>query len=519
MTQKPAQAEPIDLWSEPALTADFAVSTRYSGVSMPAKATILAGLLLITLLVCGASGAEVPNAGPLFDRFGLTLEPGERFEAAGPFFYSESKEGENLWAIPPLLSHQTRPQTDSEEWEFAYPVLTYERFGTQYRWQFCQVLSFSGGETQLSTNRHRFSLFPVYFQQRSSDTNENYTAVFPFYGHLKNRFLRDETTFIMFPAYSETRKGDIVTDNYLYPFFHRRHGNGLTGWQAWPFVGHEHKEITTRTNGFNDVQIIGGHDDRFILWPMYFKTLSGIGTENPVSQQGILPFYSLERSPKRDGTTVLWPFFSKVDDREKKYREWDAPWPFVVFAHGEGKTTTRIWPFYSQAHTPTLESDFYLWPIYKFNSVHADPLDRRRTRILFFLYSDLVQKSTETGATLRRKDCWPLFAYRREYNGNTRLQVMAILEPFLPGSHKIERDYSPLYAFWRSEHNPTSGAASQSLLWNLYRRETTPNSKKCSLLFGLFQYQSDSAGKRTRIFYIPLGKTKSTSQPKAAAEH
>ena len=121
-----------------------------------------------------------------------------------------------------------------------------------------------------------------------------------------------------------------------------------------------------------------------------------------------------------------------MDDREKKYREWDAPWPLIVFARGEGKTTTRVWPFFSHAHNATLESDFYLWPIYKYNRVHSAPLDSRRTRICFFLYSDLTEKNTETEAARRRVDFWPFFTYRRDFNGNSRLQVVALLEPFLP---------------------------------------------------------------------------------------
>ena len=63
-----------------------------------------------------------------------------------------------------------------------------------------------------------------YFQQRSSDPALNYTAVVPFYGHLENRFFRDEISFVMFPLYVRSRKSDVVTDNYLFPFFHLRHG-------------------------------------------------------------------------------------------------------------------------------------------------------------------------------------------------------------------------------------------------------------------------------------------------------
>jgi hypothetical protein len=71
----------------------------------------------------------------------------------------------------------------------------------------------------------------------------------------------------------------------------------------------------------------------------------------------------------------------------------------------------------------------------------------------------------------------------------------------------VERSLSPLWSIWRAERNAKTGANSQSLLWNLYRRDATPETKKCSLLFGLFQYQSSPAGKRWRLFYIPMGKT------------
>jgi len=65
---------------------------------------------------------------------------------------------------------------------------------------------------------------------------------------------------------------------------------------------------------------------------------------------------------------------------------------------------------------------------------------------------------------------------------------------------------------WRDEKNATTGASSQSLLWNLYRNERTPEAKKCSLLFGLFQYQKGPEGKRVRLFYVPLGKGTSSNK-------
>jgi len=221
----------------------------------------------------------------------------------------------------------------------------------------------------------------------------------------------------------------------------------------------------------------------------------------------VLPLYLQSRSPNRDVTDVLWPFFSWIDDREKKYHEWQGPWPFVIFTRGEGKTTSRVWPIFSRSHNATLESDSYLWPVYTFKRTHSDPLDLQRTRVAFYLYENTVEKNTSTGVAKRRVDMLPFFTYHRDFNGNTRLQILAPVEPAVPNNRGIERNWSPLWSLWVSENNPQTGARSQSLLWNLYRHESTPTAKKCSLLFGLFQYQSDTDMKKLRLFYIPVMQT------------
>jgi len=458
-------------------------------------------------LVAGAD--DWLHAGLLFDHFSLTLAPGDRTEAVGPFFYDEQRETQHTWAVPPLLSMARDPELELKEFDFLYPLVTYDRYGGQYKLQFFEVFLFAGGPTQRENVRNRFTIFPIYFQQRSTLSNENYTAVVPFYGHLKHRLYHDDIFFVMFPFYSETRKRDVITDNYVYPFVDTRHGNGMHGWQVWPVVGHDQKVVTTSTNGFGDVKTNGGYDSKFVLWPFYLNDKTGIGTTNPAWQQASLPAYSILRSPNRDSTTILWPFFSRVDDRENKYREWDLPWPVIVFARGEGKTTSRVLPFYGHSYNTNLESDFYFWPVYKHNHAHFETLDRDRVRIAFFLYDDVIDKNLETGKSRRRTGLWPFYMRQSDFSGNSRLQVLALLEEFTVGSHKIARDWSPVWSVWRSEKNPGTGASSQSLLWNLYRHDDAPEHKRTSLLFGLYQHQSDSGTNRTRLCYIPLGTTRS----------
>jgi len=203
---------------------------------------------------------------------------------------------------------------------------------------------------------------------------------------------------------------------------------------------------------------------------------------------------------------VVWPFFSRINDREKHYTEWDGPWPFVEFARGSGKHTTRFWPVYSRAYDSNLVSETYLWPLYKANRIQSDPLDRRRARILYFLYSDVTDRDTGNGTFRRRVALWPFYSYHRDLNGSRRLQVLSIIEPFVAENPNIEREYAPVYSFWRSETNAQTGASSRSLLWNLYRRETTANARKCSFFFGLWQAQSSPEGRQAKLFYIPLKK-------------
>ena len=367
-----------------------------------------------------------------------------------------------------------------------------------------QLFSFAGGGNRPESAARRFTIFPLYFQQRSADAGQNYTAFLPFYGHLKNRIFTDEMFFVLFPFYLQSRKAGVVTDNYLFPFYSRSHGAGLEGWKILPFAGHQHKEPTMRDIGFGEVEKIPGYDRRFVLFPLYFHQLSGIGSDNPADEIALLPFFTRLRSPLRDSTTVLWPLITHITEREKKYREWQLFGPVIVFARGEGKTTSRIFPLYSHAQNASQESSFYLWPAYRKKSVHGETFERSRMRLFLFLYSDTRQKNLATGKAGRRQDFWPLFTRTLDYNGNDRLQILAPLEPILPFSDSVEREYSPVWSLWRAEKNPATGAASRSLLWNLYRRDTTPSSKNVSLLFGLFQYQSTLAGATTRWFYLPV---------------
>lgn len=467
------------------------------------KCGFYAAFVVFLVMAFLRTEAAVIEAGPLFHEFNLTLDAGERREVMGPFFYEEQVDGRTTFAVPPLFSWVDDPKLAYREFDVLYPVLTYDRFGGESRAQLFQLLSLSDAGEQDRDVRRKFTIFPFYFQQRSTNTTQNYTAVVPFYGTLRNRLFKDEIEFVLFPFYAKTRRKDVVTRNYLYPFFHLREGNELSGWQLWPLVGNEVRGAHTVTNGFGDSVAVPGERISFAAWPFLLRRHGGIGGTNEVRETSVLPLFSLTRSPARDSTAIGWPFFRYTDNREKRFQEWGFPWPLWGIARGEGKHMNRAWPFFSVAYNENIRSEWYLWPFWKRNIADVEGLYRSRTRVLFFLYNDLIERNPVTRDEMHRHDLWPLFVYRKQRDGRERLQALAVLEPLLPNSKSIERNWSPLWSVWRTEKNPATGRRSDSLLWNFWRREISDGERANSWFFGLLQNRKTADG-NTWSWFHPL---------------
>jgi hypothetical protein len=443
--------------------------------------------------------------GPIFDGFPLTLSEGKQWEALGPLFAGEKSGTSSLFTFSPLFSLYQDSAVDQTELKVAYPAISFARFGAEYRFHLFQVISFAGGESVKGGDTKRTTLFPIYFRQTSPRPEDSYVAVVPFGGRLKNRLFRDEVKFVMLPLYLQTTKRGVVTENFLFPLFHVRHGAGVTGWQFWPFYLTEHKEVTHTTNHWGDTVVSPAFEKRSVLWPFYFNNTLNIGQTNELKQFVLIPFYTSQVSTGRTTKSYGFPLgVTHTIDHEAKYEEWDTPWPLVEFAKGEGKQTTRVFPFYSDARTANVRSSFFMWPLYKYNQVKAAPLNRERTRYLLFLYSNLLEQNTTNNTSFHRRDFWPLFSWRKGHDGSERLQVLSILDPILPGYASIERIYDPVYALYREERNAKNGDESRSILWNLYRSEKRGETRRQRAIFGLFQREKTADRTKWRIFFIPF---------------
>lgn len=436
--------------------------------------------------------------------------PSPRTTTFGPFYSKSVGETTRVSILPPLYSSLKEPEIEHTEWDVLYPLISSDRYGRERRMHFLQLLSFSGashGEDDSSTT----TVFPFYFRRESSDPEKNYQALFPFYGKVENRFLRDEVKVVLFPLYVQSKKKDVTTDNYLVPFFHLRKGKELKGWQLWPLAGWEAKNPTTKTNVIGETSLVGGHRKLGIAWPFFFHDRTDIGTENPKKHHAVLPLYSSFTSPLRDSFTAPWPIGVTVTrDEEKRYREIGLPWPFIVFARGEGKNVNRIWPFFGNASNPNLASQFYLWPLYRGQQLETDYTQIHQKRWFFFLYVDKKETKKADQSFARRRDLWPLFSSRVTSSGQKQFQALALLEPFLPANETIARHYSPIWALYRSEIAPESGLRSTSFLWNLYRRDASTEEIRGSALFGLVRWKRSAKERTLKLFGIPLRRQSSS---------
>lgn len=445
---------------------------------------------------------------PLVDYRESPREGFSNLSLLGPLIKIQRHGEERTTAFRPFV-HRTSYDVDgSSRTSYLYPLASSKEAPDVSTFQVLQIF-------QLNTFRKddpgrvksESMLFPFYIHGES-DSHGPYTSVFPFYGTLYERFSRDEIHYTLFPLYSRTVRKGTTTRNYLYPFFSTIEGEKEKGFQFWPLYGRSVKE--------------GSHENRFVLWPFYIHERKGLDTDNPTERLTIFPFYSSIESPGVSSRFYLWPFMGWTSDRKAKQEDRFYLWPFVMTSSGEKRQVRRFLPFYAEERSSETLKRWYLWPLFRHEEIRSDTYCRDRDRVLFFLYSDLLESWPGDGAERRRTYLWPLFLQTRDTRGVRQFSFPAPLEPFFP-QEEIERVWAPLWRIYIQRWNER-GDSAVSFLWNLYWHErrgddlayelfplisyrSVGGRSDLSMLKGLLRIRGGDGAKTLSLFWLPFGMT------------
>jgi len=421
------------------------------------------------------------------------------WSALGPLGIYREEGSRSTLGLRPLLLRETDAAADTTEADLLYPFGAYSREREDVNWRFLTLFWRAEAEPpgREEATASEISLYPFLFWRRASPGRPGYFAFFPLGGRLLDRFNRDEITFALFPLYAGTVNDEVRTTHLPWPILAIWSGPDRSGWQVWPLYGRD---------------VRPGHFDKtFLLWPLGFAQDLDLDTENPKRIRTLLPLYSLLRSPGRDETTILWPFFSKFTDRQEAYEEWHLPWPIVRIARGETRRITRVWPFYSTAVRQTRTDEYVLWPLYLTERDEREDWRLTRRRVLYYLVQDTREERLEEGRSRHRVDAWPLFLYETE-GGAVTFQALALLETFVPQDAALRRSWAPLWTLYRYERGQ-DGHTVSSLLWNFYRREEAEGFLAWQLAPLVAYRAEESPGGPVRDLWLLLGLVQVHSAP------
>ncbi|MDP6963913.1 MAG: hypothetical protein QGF46_07090, partial [Planctomycetota bacterium] len=232
---------------------------------MRKSARYLCITLVAITLSCASPSSELHLA-PLFSRH--TAPNYQHAEAFGGLMQYHREGQAERWSLQPAFYKQNH-DSGAVEAAFLGGIGYYDyRPSTEHSYSHLLPLYTYNSEIRADGIRDTdwSSLLWLIGGGSSSDDQENYFWVFPFYGTGKDFLTYDEFKFILFPFYLESRQKDRRAYHYLWPFFGHTEGSE-TGWHAWPFYG--------------EANVVGRYHRSYFMWPFFTQSTDDLDKKFP----------------------------------------------------------------------------------------------------------------------------------------------------------------------------------------------------------------------------------------------
>lgn len=316
--------------------------------------------------------------------------------------------------------------------------------------------------------------FPFLFKHRQK--GDNYTAIFPFFGHIKDRFGRDEIKFVMWPIYTWQRKDDVTATTILWPFISFSSYPGGGGFKLWPLFGSSEKKGTFKKS--------------FILWPFYNYQWAQLKSGGTYECTVMFLIMGKERSPAGKADSILWPFFMHTENFKTGVTEDWYPWPLFGKGRGKDYTKDQYLPFFSTTKEGGTKDDAILWPIATFTDRQTADSHYTSARVLPLWYDVKEEwpkdKSRETYFHL-----WPLFHTSKKRNGVEKTESLSPI--WLRENDGWERNWAPFFWLFQTGKDK-DGVRYDHFLHRVYRHESGKDYGLLELkpLFRIWQKEGQS---------------------------
>jgi hypothetical protein len=334
-------------------------------------------------------------------------------------------------------------------------------------------------------------LLPFYFQGRGAG-GENYFALFPLGGTIREFLGRDDIAFVLFPLFGKSRVNEVKTTSVLWPVFSHTRGDGIARDRIFPIYGKS--------------ALAGKYEKKFVFWPIW-NSAEYFYEDNPGKTWILFPFCGRAKMEKESTFWILPPFFRFTDGEEENRLL--CPWPFIQKKESERHDKFYVWPLWGRDRYEggLKHRNFVLWPFLWSERTEQAHLTKTRRMALPFFFSERGYLKEE-GVPKDKQEMisnywkiWPLVSWQRE--GRTSRFRFLELWP-IKNSAPIERNWSPLWTLFKRTHK--EDVVRSELLWFLWQSEHRENdqSREYSLLKGLFSYKKSPAGGKIRLFWIPF---------------
>ncbi len=482
------------------------------GNNIRAHTTIISGLLLFALFIFTvppqSSGAGI-NLGPLLNVTTNEQDGTRDLNALGPLIKFKKTENTTEYGFRPLFYKVADHEKDKTAFDLLYPISTYRRWDKDLKMQLLMYVMYYRSVKQQSGFMEREYIFiPFIFSKKAEEKDDSYFAFFPFYGRVKHKYVKDEINFFMFPFYLQTVKNGMKNTSFIWPFIAVYTGGQQTGGRFWPVYG-QRKVGETR-------------EDRFVMWPFYMSR-ERMFYGDKQSTLSVWPFYYGTDAPGRTQRTFFWPFINKIEDKNRDIKRWDVPWPLITVSN-QSRETKRFFPFYSKSTGRGADRGFFMWPLYRYDTIELDRYKRKRVSVLLFIYKDINNVPIkEGGRDGRRIDLWPLFSYKRVPGERSYFRLFSPLEMFLANNPPRERNWAPIWRIFEWNKD-AEGTEITSVFWRTIVTERSkervsvdirpiipffsylksPEKGNMKLLGGLLGYEREQQKKKLRFLYIPV---------------